>query len=163
MFPEVILCHIKSIIGYIITYVAQIQHLIFPDPLTCSLQLIVLIIAHGQRSIYGTRDIEIGMRYKGHPVDIQVSFPSYCDGQHRGSRPEVPHPLAVQALDILQRLVRYNHQTALLEILQHIHQLAALVDHLHGRNQLEQHQLAFSALQTIDVCTGGCRVFEFHV
>ena len=70
---------------------------------------------------------------------------------------------AVQTVETLQRLVGNDHQAALLEILQHIHQLASLIHHLQSRCQLKRHKLALPTLQTIDVCPGGCRMLDYHI
>ena len=77
------------------------------------------------------------MGYKGYPVNIEVGFPPYGDDKHGSSCPEMTNTLAVQAIKTLQWLMGDNHQTALLEILQHIHQLTSIVHHLQSRCQLK--------------------------
>ena len=93
------------------------------------------------------------MRGKGNPLDVKVEFTAQGYGQQRYSHPEPPHALAVQALKTLQRLMGNDHQAALLEILHHVHQLVAVIDHLHRWHQLQGHELTLPLLQPVNART----------
>ena len=46
-----------------------------------------------------------------------------------------------------------DHQAALLEILHHVHQLVAVIDHLHRWHQLQGHELTLPLLQPVNART----------
>ena len=77
----VLTSHIDTIFLHVVTMIAETVYILVVCLYTCLYQLVVFIVAHGQRGIEGTREEEIDILCKANPLVIQMVLDAHADGQ----------------------------------------------------------------------------------
>ena len=131
----VLTSHIDTIFLHVVTMIAETVNILVVSLYTCLYQLVVFIVAHGQRGIEGTREEKVDILCETDPLVIQMVLDAHADGQLS----EAHTPDANTGTLVSQRIPttsRDNYHRIVHRCLQDIHQRNALIDYLHGLTEL---------------------------
>ena len=113
--------HVNAILLHIIAVIAETIHALIADLQSGLYQLVILVIAHGQRGVERTREKQVDVLSKPHPLIVQMILLTHTDGQL--SEPNAPD--AHLGTLLRQRVLaacRYDDHRIVHRCLQNIHQ-----------------------------------------
>ena len=158
----VVAAHVQTIVLNIVTVVAKAINIILGKCKAHLHQLVVLVVAHSQRSVDGTFYKQVEVRCKLYPLVIQMLLATHADGHLSESGTPDTHTGALLRERILTT-ARYDNRRVVHRCLQDVHQRHTFVHNLHRQAEWKRGGMTLSLLNAVHSRFGYRWVYYIHI